>query len=199
MALPTPVPTGWPGVETIPAVGRVLSGRYQIEGLLGSGGMAMVWRGRDLLLDRSVAIKELAGGWLGEPSAMARFDREARMVARLAHPNIVAVYDVGVHGQSRYLVLELIEGATLARVIADGSVPVAAAVAIATQICDGLAEAHAAGIVHRDIKPANIMLTPAGVVKICDFGIARALLGEANTGLTGPMSALGTRLYVAPE
>ena len=162
-------------VDIIGAVGRVFSDRYQIEEFLGGGGMARVWRGRDLRLGRPVAIKELAGPWLRDPTALARFDREARTAARLAHPNIVAVHDVGVDNDSRYLVMELIEGVTVSAMLADGPLPVVQAIAIAAQICDGLAAAHAAGVIHRDIKPANLMLTPAGVVKICDFGIAQAL------------------------
>ncbi|HET8682817.1 MAG TPA: protein kinase [Micromonosporaceae bacterium] len=181
------------------AVGRVLSGRYQIEELLGSGGMATVWRGRDLRLARPVAIKELPGPWLADRAVMERFDREARTAARLAHPNIVAVHDVGVDGSSRYLVMELIEGPTVAAMLADGPLPVAQVVAIAAQACDGLAAAHAAGIIHRDVKPANLMLTPTGVVKICDFGIARALQGAADTSLTGTAFAMGSSRYMAPE
>jgi len=181
------------------AVGRVLSGRYQIEELLGSGGMATVWRGRDLRLARSVAIKELPGPWLADRAVMERFDREARTAARLAHPNIVAVHDVGVDGSSRYLVMELIEGPTVAAMLADGPLPVAQTVAIAVQVCDGLAAAHEAGIIHRDIKSANLMLAPAGVVKICDFGIARALKGATDTSLTGAAFAMGSSKYMAPE
>lgn len=184
-------------MEIIMVVGHVLSGRYQIEELLDSGGMARVWRGRDLRLGRPVAIKELAGPW--DRTALQRFDREARMVARLAHPNIVVIYDVGSDGDSRYLVMELVEGATVEAMLADGPLPVAQAVAIAAQACDGLAAAHEAGIIHRDIKPANLMLTPAGVLKICDFGIARALLGMADTSLTAPATAMGSSKYMAPE
>ena len=186
-------------MEIIAAIGRVFSGRYQIEELLGSGGMATVWRGRDLRLDRPVAIKELAGPWLRDPTALERFDREARTAARLAHPNIVAVYDVGVDKDSRYLVMELVAGATVAAMLADGPLSVVQAIAIAAQTCDGLAAAHAAGVIHRDIKPANLILTPAGVVKICDFGIAQALIGTAETTLTGSTFAMGSTKYMAPE
>jgi len=186
-------------VDITAAVGRVFSDRYQIEEFLGGGGMAKVWRGRDLRLDRPVAIKELAGPWLRDPTALERFNREARTAARLAHPNIVAVYDVGVDSESRYLVMELIEGSTVSAMLADGPLPVVQAIAIAVQICDGLAAADAAGVIHRDIKPANLMLTPAGVVKICDFGIAQALMGAAETTLTGSTFAMGSTKYMAPE
>jgi serine/threonine-protein kinase len=180
------------------AAGQVLGGRYEIEDLLGRGGMAVVWRGRDRRLDRPVAIKEMLLG-LPDPVAMKRFDREARVAARLAHPNIVAVHDVGTDGDRHYIVMELVEGRTVAAMLADGPLPVADAVAIAEQACDGLAAAHAAGIIHRDIKPANLVRTGSGVVKICDFGIARALLGSEDTDLTGPTLAMGSSQYMAPE
>jgi len=180
------------------AAGQVLGGRYEIEDLLGRGGMAVVWRGRDLRLDRPVAIKEMLLG-LPDPVAMKRFDREARVAARLAHPNIVAVHDVGTDGDRHYIVMELVEGRTVAAMLADGPLPVADAVAIAEQACDGLAAAHAAGIIHRDIKPANLVRTGSGVVKICDFGIARALLSSDDTDLTGPTLAMGSSQYMAPE
>ncbi len=186
-------------VETITAPGRVIGGRYQIEGLVGRGGMAAVWRARDLLLDRPVAIKEPTGQWLEDPIAVERFDREARTAARLAHANIVAVYDVGIHDSGRYLVMELVEGATVADLLAVGPLPVAEVIDIAVQTCDGLAAAHAAGIIHRDIKPANLIVTRAGVVKICDFGIARALRTTADTSLTGPSFAMGSSQFMAPE
>jgi eukaryotic-like serine/threonine-protein kinase len=179
--------------------GRVIGGRYQVDGLLGRGGTASVWRARDLRLDRPVAVKELTGPWLEEPTALQRFDREARTVARLAHPNIVAVHDVDIDGETPYLVMELIEGVTVTRMLSNGVLTVGQAVAIAAQTCDGLSAAHAAGVIHRDIKPANLMLTPAGVVKICDFGIARGLSHTGDTGLTGPQFVMGTTRYMAPE
>lgn len=186
-------------MDTTRTVGRVFSGRYRLEEFLGGGGMAAVWRGRDLRLDRPVAIKELAGPWLRDPAAAARFDREARTAARLAHPNIVAVHDVGSDDDDQYLVMELIDGTTIAALLAHGPLPVDQAVAIAAQTCDGLAAAHAAGVIHRDIKPANLMITQAGVVKICDFGIAEALRGAADTDPTGSTLTMGTSRYMAPE
>jgi serine/threonine-protein kinase len=181
------------------SVGRVLGDRYQVDEVLGRGGMATVWRGRDLRLDRAVAIKELAGPWLADHAALRQFDREARMAARLAHPNIVAVNDVDVHDGSPFIVMELIEGSTVARLLADGPLAIEAVVAIAAQVCDGLAAAHAAGVIHRDIKPANLMVTGTGVVKICDFGIARGLLGAPDPTVSGPLVAIGTSKYMAPE
>jgi serine/threonine-protein kinase len=187
------------GMNVTTSVGRVLAGRYLVDELLGSGGMATVWRGHDLRLDRAVAIKVLAGSWLVDRSALRQFDREARIAARLAHLNVVAVHDVGIHDRTPFIVMELIEGTTVARLLTDGRLPIETAVAIAAQACDGLAAAHAAGVIHRDIKPANLMLTDAGVVKICDFGIARGLFGAADTTVSGPLAAFGTSRYMAPE
>lgn len=181
------------------AADRLLGGRYRVERLLGGGGMATVWRGRDLRLDRPVAIKELSGEGLRQPMALERFDREARAVGRLSHPNVVSVYDVGTHDGQPYLVMELVEGPTVATLLADGPLPVADVLAMGSQVCDGLAAAHAAGIIHRDIKPANLIVTPGSVVKICDFGVARLLDPSANTNLTGPATAWGSPNYMAPE
>jgi serine/threonine-protein kinase len=187
------------GREFVVAAVRLLDGRYLIERLLGSGGMATVWRGRDLRLDRPVAIKEVSGEGLRQPMALQRFEREARAVGRLAHPNIVSVYDVGAEKGVPYLVMELVEGPTVATLLADGPLPIVDALAVASQVCDGLAAAHAAGVVHRDIKPANLILTATGVVKICDFGVARLLDSTGQANLTGPATAMGSPRYMAPE
>ncbi|MEH0845081.1 protein kinase [Micromonospora sp. CPCC 205711] len=178
---------------------RVLGGRYRSEELLGSGGMGEVWRGRDLRLDRPVAIKVLSAAGLREPMAAERFDREARAAARLSHPHIVAVYDSGTEKDDSYLVMELVEGRTVSALIADGPLPVEQAIAIAVQAADGIAAAHAAGVVHRDVKPGNLIVTPSGTVKICDFGIARLALAAGHATLTGPATKLGTSSYMAPE
>ncbi|MEU5788511.1 protein kinase [Micromonospora purpureochromogenes] len=178
---------------------RVLDGRYQSEELLGSGGMGEVWRGRDLRLDRPVAIKVLSVAGLEEPMAAERFDREARAAARLTHPHIVGVYDFGTEGDDSYLVMELVEGRTVSALIHDGPLPVEQAVSIAAQACDGIAAAHAAGVVHRDVKPGNLIVTPSGTVKICDFGIARLSATAGQNTLTGPATKLGTSSYMAPE
>jgi eukaryotic-like serine/threonine-protein kinase len=179
-------------------LGRVLGGRYRVDQMLGRGGMATVWQGRDLRLDRPVAIKVVSGPDLADPTAVDRFDREARTVARLAHPNIVGVYDFASDGSDSYLVMELLEGHTVSAMLAGGPLPVADAVAISMQVCDGLTAAQAAGVIHRDIKPGNLIVTPAGVVKICDFGVAR-LIHAAQVTLTGPATAIGTSEYMAPE
>ena len=181
------------------AVGEFVGGRYRAERLLGSGGMAAVWLGRDLLLDRPVAIKTLAGAGLTEPMATERFEQEARSVAQLAHPNVVAVHDFGTDNGAPYLIMELVDGVTVAAMLADGPLTITQAAAIAAQTCDGLAAAHGAGVVHRDIKPANLLVTPGGVVKICDFGIARMLGVAGQASLTGETDAMGTASYMAPE
>jgi eukaryotic-like serine/threonine-protein kinase len=186
-------------MDVTTSVGRVLNGRYRVDELLGSGGMASVWRGRDLRLDRPVAIKELAGPWLADRRALRQFEREARMAARLAHHNVVAVHDVDIDNSTPFIVMELIEGATVAQLLANGPLPIETVVAVAAQACDGLAAAHAAGVIHRDIKPANLMLTDTGVVKICDFGIARGLYGAADPTVGGGVVAIGTSKYMAPE
>jgi serine/threonine-protein kinase len=177
----------------------VLSGRYQLEQLVATGGMGVVWRAWDQRLDRPVAVKELTGAGLALPMAIQRFDREARAVARLAHPNIVALHDVGVEDGHPYLVMELVDGRSVAAILEDGPLPPASAVAVAAQTCDGLAAAHAASVVHRDIKPANLLLTSTGVVKICDFGIARLLDTAGDTTLSGVAAPLGSYKYLAPE
>ncbi|MEW2329358.1 protein kinase [Micromonospora chersina] len=178
---------------------RLLNGRYQSEELLGSGGMGEVWRGRDLRLDRPVAIKVLTAAGVREPMAAERFDREARTAARLAHPHIVGVYDFGTEEDHSYLVMELVEGRTVGDLVAAGPLPVVQALSIAVQTCDGIAAAHAAGVVHRDIKPGNLIVTPAGTVKICDFGIARLPRLAGQNTLTGPATKLGTSSYMSPE
>jgi serine/threonine-protein kinase len=181
------------------SVPRVLDGRYQLESVLGSGGMGTVWRGLDLRLQRPVAVKVLSGDGLSLPKALERFGREARAVARLSHPNIVPVYDVGADGDDPYLVMELVDGSTVADLIVRGPLAIADVLAISSQVCDGLKAAHAAEIVHRDIKPSNLIVTAAGVVKICDFGVARLLDGADHADLTEPAVAMGSPKYMAPE
>ncbi|WP_238005559.1 serine/threonine-protein kinase [Dactylosporangium sp. AC04546] len=182
---------------------RLLGGRYRIDTLLGSGGMGTVWRGYDLRLDRPVAIKLLSGKGLRLPKAMERFDREARAVARLSHPNIVPVHDFGTEDGNPYLVMELVDGPTVYDLLDEGPLATADVLAISAQICDGLAAAHTADIVHRDIKPSNLIVAVTGVVKICDFGVARILNTTAPADepadLTGSAVAMGSSKYMAPE
>ncbi|MFD0688870.1 protein kinase domain-containing protein [Actinomadura fibrosa] len=171
--------------------GDRLGDRYVLEEPAGSGGMATVWRAVDSVLDRSVAVKVPRGDWTEESSR--RLLREAQAAAGLAHPSITGVYDYGEHGRVPYVVMELLNGETLAARLARGPLPWREAAGVCARVADALAAAHAAGVVHRDIKPANVVLTPVGV-KVLDFGIA--FTGPA-TGAGGPL--LGTPAYVAPE
>jgi eukaryotic-like serine/threonine-protein kinase len=172
-------------------------GRYRIDELLGSGGMALVYRGHDVRLERAVAIKLLADNLAEDESFRRRFVREARTVARLAHPNVVRIYDVGEARGRPYFVMELVDGETLAvQLRRRQRLPVQEAIRIASGLCAGLDHAHQAGLVHRDMKPHNVLLTTDGGVKIVDFGIAR-LVDE--TAITQSGSVLGTAAYLAPE
>jgi serine/threonine-protein kinase len=164
---------------------------------LGRGGMGIVYKARDLRLGRWVAVKFVAGTLAAEPEMRRRFEREARALARVSHPNIVAVYDLGQDEDRSYIVMEYVDGRPLSERI---PVDEAAARRIAIQVLDGLGAAHRQGIVHRDIKPANILIGPNGDVKITDFGIAR-LVGEDAAGwtVTDPKGVVGTRAYLAPE
>lgn len=175
----------------------VAGGRYRLEQPLGRGGMASVFLARDVELDRSVAVKLLAESLAGDPSFEKRFVREARLAARLSHPNVVSVYDAGEDGGRPYIVMELVEGETLADLLARrGRIPPDEARGLALQAAKGLAHAHEAGLVHRDVKPQNLILGDDGTLKIADFGIARA--AEA-TALTQAGTVLGTAAYLSPE
>ena len=168
-------------------------GRYRIERTLGHGGMAVVYLAHDEELHRRVAIKVLAEHLAGDESFRARFLREARLAGRLSHPNVVQVYDAGETEGRPFIVMEYVPGRTLAQC---GKLPRDEAVVLALQACAGLQHAHAAGLVHRDVKPANLLLREDRVLKIADFGIARA--AEA-THLTQLGTILGTAAYLAPE
>jgi serine/threonine protein kinase len=180
-----------------PTTDRLLSNRYRIEDLLGVGGMARVFRGTDLVLGRTVAIKVLADHLARDPRSVERFRREAQAAAGLSHPGIVSVYDTGSDGDDHYIVMEHISGRTLADLEAEvGRFPPERAAEIAEAVASALAHAHGKGIVHRDIKPGNIMITPSGEVKVMDFGIARALGGQS---FTQTATVLGTATYFSPE
>jgi eukaryotic-like serine/threonine-protein kinase len=176
----------------------VAEGRYRLERPLGHGGMATVYLGRDCELDRPVAVKVLADHLVGDEAFRRRFLREARLAARLSHPNVVSIYDAGEEADGRpYIVMEHVEGVTLADLLRErGRLPAEEAVALALQACRGLAHAHAAGLVHRDVKPQNLLLRRDGTLKVADFGIARA--AEA-TALTQAGTVLGTAAYLPPE
>ncbi|MDI1466330.1 serine/threonine-protein kinase [Catellatospora sp. KI3] len=171
----------------------VLDQRYELLEQIGQGGMATVWRGLDLRLRRPVAIKALGAAMLQDPDMRQRFWREAQTIAALAHPAIVAVYDVSVDRDRAYVVMELVDGPSVARLLDDGPLPVAQALDLAAQTCAALAAAHALGAVHRDITPGNLLLAESGALKVCDFGIA-AWEQDAY-----PALAAGTPGYIAPE
>src|ERR1700686_4866842 len=157
-------------------------GPYEIVAPLGAGGMGEVYKARDTRLDRTVAIKILPPALAADPQFRERFDREARAISQLDHPHICAVYDVGEHNGTAYLVMQYLEGETLADRLMKGALPLDQALQVAIQIADALATAHRAGIVHRDLKPGNIMLTKAGA-KLLDFGLAKtgaSVLGATN-------------------
>src|SRR5438046_1254959 len=148
-------------------------GFYEVTALLGRGGMGEVYRARDTKLKRDVAIKVLPEEFLDDRDRLSRFQREAEVLASLNHPNIAAIYDLQEAEGSRFLVLELVEGETLADRIARGPIPIEEALDIAKNICEALEAAHEKGIIHRDLKPANVKITPEGRVKVLDFGLAK--------------------------
>jgi eukaryotic-like serine/threonine-protein kinase len=175
----------------------VAAGRYRVERTIGSGGMALVVLARDTELDRPVAIKLLAENLARDAEFRRRFVREARLAAGLAHPNVARIFDAGEDGDRPYIVMEHVEGETLADVLARrGRVPPDEAVRLAIQACAGLQHAHDTGLVHRDVKPQNLLLRDDGTLKLVDFGIARA---AETTRLTQAGTILGTAAYLAPE
>src|SRR5262245_29936144 len=185
-------------------------GTYEILATLGVGGMGEVYRAHDSKLGRDVAIKLVPDGFTHEPERIARFEREAYLLASLNHPNIAAIYDLAESNGTRFLVLELVPGETLAETVGRGRIPVEDALAICCQIADALEAAHEKGIIHRDLKPANIKLTPEGKVKVLDFGLGKLSETEAVAGglsqsptLTGRGTVegviLGTAAYMSPE
>ena len=145
---------------------------FEILGLIGQGGMGDVYRALDLHLKRDVALKVLPADFACDPASVARFEREARAASALSHPNVIHVYQVGQTDGIYWIVSELVSGHSLRHLIERGALPIRQAIEIAIQIADGLAAAHAAGIVHRDLNPRNVMLTPEGRAKILDFGLA---------------------------
>jgi len=173
-------------------------GRYRLEQPLGRGGMAVVYRGRDEELGRAIAVKLLADHLADDEEVRRRFLREARLAAGLNHPNVVSVYDLGERDGCPFIVMEFVEGETLADLLArEGRLEPRRAVELALQACAGLENAHRSGLVHRDVKPANLLLRSDGTLKVADFGIARA--ADAATQLTQAGTILGTAAYLAPE
>jgi len=183
-----------------PLVGAVLDGRYRVDTLIATGGTSSVYRGLDLRLDRPVALKIMESRYAGDQQFLTRFQREARAVARLKDPGLVAVYDQGAGTPGRqapYLVMELVEGGTLRELLRErGPMPPHAVAAVLAPVLGGLAVAHAAGLVHRDIKPENVLISDDGEVKIADFGLVRAV---AEAKITSTSVILGTAAYLSPE
>jgi serine/threonine-protein kinase len=178
-------------------IGTVLSGRYRLEAKLGSGGMSTVYLARDETLDRQVAVKVMHREMSEQADQLERFRGEARAVAKLSHPNVVAVIDAGEDGGHPYIVFEYVEGETLKQRIARvGALEVQEAVAYAIEVAGGLTVAHSRQMVHRDVKPQNVLIDPGGRAKLTDFGISRQL---EKDGLTATGRVLGTTDYVAPE
>jgi eukaryotic-like serine/threonine-protein kinase len=178
--------------------GDLIADRYELEELVGTGGMSTVFRAYDRQLERRVAIKILHEHYADDPEYLERFRREARAVARLSHPNIVTVIDRGDDGGRQYIVFEYVEGENLKElVVRSGRLPVRRALELALDVAGGLAFAHDHGLVHRDVKPQNVLLSREGEVKVTDFGIARSLHMEHGVTQTG--TVLGTGEYLAPE
>ena len=180
-------------------------GTYEIASPLGAGGMGEVYRAKDLRLGREVALKVLPAGVAADPGRLARFEREARAVAALNHPNIVVLYAVEDEGDVRFLTMELVEGQSLDRQVRPGGLPLPRVIEIGIALADALTAAHEKGVVHRDLKPANVMLTRDGRVKVLDFGLAKLAEAEADLELTqsaplsSPGAVVGTVPYMSPE
>lgn len=188
------------GQQPDPLIGTMLDGRYRVDTPIATGGMSTVYRGLDLRLDRPVALKVMDSRYSGDSHFLTRFGREAKAVARLKDPGLVAVYDQGGGGNAQeppFLVMELIEGGTLRELLAErGPMPPHAVAAVLEPVLGGLAVAHRAGLVHRDIKPENVLISDDGEVKIADFGLVRAV---AEAKITSTSVILGTAAYLSPE
>lgn len=178
---------------------HIFNNRYRLDNKLGEGGMATVYCGTDTVLRRRIAIKVLREQYASDEEFVRRFYQEAESAARLNHPNVVNTYDVGREGDTYYIVMELVDGPSLAEIIAnDGKLPEPVAIDYAAQVANGLAYAHRTGLLHRDIKPANILVTKDDVVKLSDFGIARAV-SQQTMAMTKPGMVMGSVFYLSPE
>jgi serine/threonine protein kinase, bacterial len=180
-----------------PLEGTLLDGRYRVATKIATGGTSTVYRGLDTRLDRPVALKVMDSRYAGDQQFLTRFQLEARTVARLKDPGLVAVYDQGLDARHPFLVMELIEGGTLRELLSErGPMPPHAVAAVLRPVLGGLAAAHRAGLVHRDVKPENVLISDEGDVKIVDFGLVRAV---AAAGITSTSVILGTAAYLSPE
>src|SRR5215469_4559953 len=191
------VPAVLAAMTSVAGQGVLLAGRYRLDEPLASGGAGQVWRAVDLVLERPVAVKLLRPEAAAEPDAHARFRAEARHASRLSHPGVAQVYDYGDSSpaEAPFLVMELVNGPSLAKVLAAGPLDPGQTMDLIAQVSAGLHAAHAAGLVHRDIKPANLLITADGQVKITDFGIAHV----RGVPLTATGILVGTPAYLAPE
>jgi predicted ATPase len=184
-----------------------LLGPYEITGLLGAGGMGEVYRARDRRLSRSIALKILPAAFSADQDRLYRFETEARAASALNHPNIITIHELGQHGSTHYIAMELVDGQTLRELLGSGLLPMRKAIEIAAQVAEGLTKAHEAGIAHRDLKPENLMVSRDGFVKILDFGVAKLVATGEQTLDTHAISAwktepglvLGTMQYMSPE
>ena len=184
---------------------------YRLDEKIGEGGMGVVWKATDTKLNREAAIKILPGDFTSDPDRVSRFEREARFLASLNHPNIAGIYGTHESAGCRFLAMEFVEGEDLAQSMARGPMPRDEALKIAVQIAQGLEAAHDAGVIHRDLKPANVKLTPSGTVKVLDFGLAKVFAPEGSAAGQPSMSPtmtsagtmagmiLGTASYMSPE
>ena len=180
-----------------PLVGALLDGRYRVEARIATGGMSTVYRGLDVRLDRPVALKVMDARYAGDREFLTRFQREARAIARLKSPGLVAIYDKGNDTAHPFLVMELVTGGTLRELLRErGPMPPHAVVAVLAPVLSGLGAAHRAGLVHRDVKPENVLISVDGEVKLADFGLVRA---TTEAGITSTSVILGTAAYLSPE
>ncbi|MGV9263646.1 Stk1 family PASTA domain-containing Ser/Thr kinase [Kitasatospora sp. NPDC003701] len=186
-----------------PLIGTLLDGRYRVEQRIATGGMSTVYRGTDTRLDRVVAVKVMHPSLAGDEDFTGRFIREAKAVARLAHPNVVNVFDQGADGAHVFLAMEYVPGRTLRDLLRDrGALSIRAALDVLEPVLAALGAAHRAGLVHRDVKPENVLITDGGLVKVADFGLVRVLNagdGAAGSGTATTGTVLGTVSYLAPE
>src|SRR6185503_18131179 len=186
-----------PRGDDLADIGQVLGGRYRLVELLGTGGMATIYRATDTQLGRDVALKLLRPEYLQDPEFSSRFRSEAQAAASLSHPNVVTVYDYGEEPSGPYIVMELVQGEDLATILRrSGPLPPRQAARIASGVAGALAAAHGRGLVHRDVKPGNVLIGRDGQVKVVDFGIARAI---AEAQVTLPGTTLGSVHYFSPE
>ncbi|UQE73602.1 protein kinase [Gordonia sp. PP30] len=180
-----------------PLLGRVLERRYRIDAPIARGGMSAVYVGTDLRLGRRVAVKVMDARYVGDPQFLRRFEFEARAVAGLSHPGLVAVYDQSIDGDIAFLVMELVRGGSLRELLRErGPMPPHAVAAVGIPVLGGLGTAHRAGLVHRDVKPENVLISDTGDIKVADFGLVRAV---SEAGVTSASVILGTAAYLSPE